>query len=264
MMTRQIIPGKHMRCFLLSVVIIFLGSILLHANPEERKKLKYDTSSVVKSEISPEKQKEYNEGKEWKYEDEKSVTTKSEPTVFDRLWNGFWEKVMESFENNNGSGVNPWAIFWILIFVALVVLVIMKMTNSGISTLFSGKARASEKTDATLEDVDIHAINYEQQIADALTKNDYRLAVRLWFLRTLKSLSDKELVNWRIDKTNSDYFYELSGTAYQQEFGEISNVYDYIWYGEFPVDQSSYSKAEEKFRDLFGKIKPKKSKETKL
>ncbi len=246
-----------MRCFLLSVVIIFLGSLMLHANPEERKKLKYDTSSIVMREVSIEKQKQYSESEEWKYEDEKSSATKSEPTVFDRLWDGFWQKMFESFEGN-GSGFNPWTILWILIFVGLVVLVIMKMTNSGVSTLFSGKARDSEKTDATLEDVDIHAINYERQIADALAKNDYRLAVRLWFLRTLKSLSDKELVQWKMDKTNSDYFYELGGTAYQKEFGEISNVYDYIWYGEFPLDQNSYSTAEEKFHGLFGKIKPKK------
>lgn len=254
-MTKQIIPGKPIRCFLLSVVILFLGCFALHANPESKKKLRYDSATIIKREASPDKQKEYSENETWRYDRDKTET-KSEPSVFDRMWTGFWEKVMESFQDgNHDRGFNPWTILWILILVTIVVLVILKVTGTGVSTLFSGKSRDAEKTDATLEDVDIHAIDYEKQIADAITKNDYRLAVRLWFLRTLKTFSDKELLSWKIDKTNSDYFYELSNTGYQKEFGEVSNVYDYIWYGEFPVDQLSYSKAEEKFKDLFGKIK---------
>ena len=91
-----------------------------------------------------------------------------------------------------------------------------------------------------MEDVDIHNIDYEQQIREAISNKDFRLAVRLWFLRTLKSFSDKELVQWKIDKTNSDYYYELSGSKYQKDFGDVSKSYDYIWYGEFPVDEISY------------------------
>jgi hypothetical protein len=256
MTMKRIIPGRHFRRFLLSVVILVLGSFSLRAGPETKRTLRFDTSSVVVREASPDKQKEYNEDEVWRYDRDKTET-KEEPSVFDRMWNGFWEKVMDSLsgESSKSSGVNPWTILWILILVAIIVLVILKVTNTGINTLFTGRARKAEKTDATLEDVDIHAIDYENEIRDAVTKGDHRLAVRLWFLRTLKTFSDKELLTWKIDKTNSDYYYELSGTDYQKEFGEVSNVYDYIWYGEFPVDESSYSKAEEKFRGLFGKIK---------
>ncbi len=34
----------------------------------------------------------------------------------------------------------------------------------------------------------------------------------------------------------------------------MSKVYDYIWYGEFPVDESSYKNAEEKFSMLYKDI----------
>lgn len=247
--------GNNFRRFLLSVVIVLLGSFSLRAGPDTKRTLRFDTASIVVREASPDKQRAYSEDEVWRY-DRDQVETKDEPNVFDRMWNGFWEKVMEGFmSSGSGDGFNPWTILWILIFVAIIVLVILKVTNTGISTLFTGRARKTEKTDATLEDVDIHAIDYESEIRDAIAKGDHRLAVRLWFLRTLKAFSDKELLAWKIDKTNSDYYYELSGTAYQKEFGEVSNVYDYIWYGEFPVDESSYSRAEEKFRGLFGKIK---------
>jgi hypothetical protein len=257
MTMKRIIPGKHIRCFWLSMILLIIGGLTLHAIPETRRGLKYDREPIVERKIAPDKQEEYNEDETWKYDRDKKET-KSEPTVFDRMWNGFWDKVKDSFQGgNHESSFNPWTILWILILVAIIVLVILKLTNTGVSTLFSGRSRTAETADATLEDVDIHAIDYERQISEALAKGDYRLGVRLWFLRTLKTFSDKELVHWKIDKTNSDYYYELSDTVYQKEFGEVSNVYDYIWYGEFPVDENSYTKAEDKFRTLYKKIEKK-------
>jgi hypothetical protein len=243
---------KHLR-FLLTVIFI-CGSFTLFAKPEVPKTLPRDSSSIKSREPSNSTKENYYGDETWRYDRDK-VKTKEEPNVFDRMWNAFWDKVTNSlFRDNHDRSFNPWTILWILILVTIVVLVILKVTNSGVSTIFSGKTRKAENVNATLEDVDIHAINYEQQILAAISNKDFRLAVRLWFLRTLKSFSDKELVRWQIDKTNSDYYYELSGTNYQKDFGDVSKVYDYIWYGEFPVDESSYKTAEEKFSGLFSKI----------
>jgi hypothetical protein len=252
MMTKRIIPGKR-SFFLLLAAVFMTAGMFLHAGPEEPHKIKYDTASITKREASPDKQKDY-EGEDWRYGRDKSAK-KSEPTVFDRMWDAFWQRVLDSFTNDDHErSFNPWSILWILILVTIVVLVILKVTDTGLSTIFSGKSKKNTDPDATLEDVDIHGIDYEKQIGQAIDNRDYRLAIRLWFLRTLKTFSDKELLSWKIDKTNSDYYYELSGTNFQQEFGEVSKVYDYIWYGEFPVDEISYSKAEDKFKTLNGKI----------
>lgn len=238
---------------MLLLAVFLAGGMRLHAGPEEPKRISYDTAAMARREASPDKQKDY-EDDEWRYDRDKTAG-KSEPTVFDRMWNGFWDKVIKSFMNDDHSrSFNPWSIVWILILAAIVVLVILKVTDSGISTIFSGKTKKYESADATLEDVNIHAIDYEKQIQLARANHDFRLAVRLWFLRTLKAFSDKELLSWKIDKTNSDYYYELSGTSFQRDFGEVSKVYDYIWYGEFPVDENAYSKAEDKFKMLNGKI----------
>ena len=43
-------------------------------------------------------------------------------------------------------GLLPWTILWILILVAIIVLVILKVTNTGVSTLFTGRARKAEIT----------------------------------------------------------------------------------------------------------------------
>ncbi len=240
--------------FLITAAFIFCGVISVSAKPESKKQHLFKDSSYVQlKQPSQSAQDSYYSDDYWRYQrDKKNV--KQEPDVFDRLWNSFWEKLLNSVQSRKDGSFNPWNILWIVLFVTLVVLVILRLTSSGVSSVFSGKRKDVEETDATLEDVDIHGINYEEQIRSAIARNDYRLAIRLWFLRTLKSFSDKELVNWKIDKTNSDYYYELSGTNYQQEFGDVSKLYDYIWYGEFPVDENSYRKAEEKFHELNKKL----------
>lgn len=255
MMMAWNLPGKLLR-WLLPVLFLFAGSSFAVAAPEQ-KVLHADSSAVQQNEPSKSKQEEYYKDDYWTYNRDRDKNKKEEKNVFDRMWDSLMESIWGSLsgsENNKGSGWNFWTILVLLIFIGLIVFAILKLTNTGVNSLFSGKRKDSESTDATLEDVDIHALDYEEMIGSALKAKDYRLAVRLWFLRTLKKLSDKEKLTWKLDKTNSDYYYELSGSGLQEEFGKISFVYDYIWYGEFPVDEQSYREAEEQFKHFTSTI----------
>src|SRR5262249_25360738 len=122
----------------------------------------------------------------WKYGQDKKGP--EEESAFDRLWNGFWERLGNSFHSGeDGKGMNGWTVLLMIVLAGLLVFAILSATRSGISTIFSGKSRAKEKTESLLEDVDIHGIDFEREISNALAGRDYRLAVRLWFLRTLKA-----------------------------------------------------------------------------
>jgi len=250
-MTKPALHTKRLVRVLLITAFLLSGVGKLFAAPQ--KTLAKDSVSIPLRQPAKDKADDYYNDDFWKYGQDKAP---EEESAFDRLWNGFWDRIGDSLrsDDSSGKGMNGWTVLLIVILAGLLVFAILSATRSGISSVFSGKSRAKEKVEATLEDVDIHEIDFEKEIASALRSGDYRLAVRLWFLRTLKAFSDKELVRWQIDKTNSDYYYELSGTSYQTEFGEVSNVYDYIWYGEFPVNETMYRNAEEKFRGLNSKI----------
>lgn len=236
----------------LLVVILLLNASFLFAQSDSKSKIKHDSAAVQLREPQKEKQEEIYKDEYWRYDRDKTLT-KEEPNVFDRMWNSFMESLFNNMSSDKG-GSNFWNFFWIAVLVILIVFVILRVTKTGTSSLFAGKKKKAEKIDATLEDVDIHAIDYDQMIADAERKRDYRLAIRLWFLRTLKVLSDKELVHWKMDKTNSDYYYDLNGSDYQKEFGDVSFIYDYIWYGEKPVDENAFQIAQNQFRAFHTKI----------
>lgn len=90
----------------------------------------------------------------------------------------------------------------------------------------------------------------QQLIATALTQKDYRLAVRYYYMYMLQLMSEKELIVWELQKTNEDYTQELKQQELMMPFAAITRLYNYFWYGEFPIDESKFKKAEIKFLSL--------------
>lgn len=98
-----------------------------------------------------------------------------------------------------------------------------------------------------------HIIKHEdidQLIRDALNEKNYRLAIRYYYLLILRQMSEKELIKWEMQKTNDDYINELKKEELKRRFSHITWLYDYIWYGDFPIDEVKYLKAENKFTSL--------------
>jgi len=66
----------------------------------------------------------------------------------------------------------------------------------------------------------------------------------------LKSLSDKNTIEWDIEKTNSDYIREIKDNKLKQDFQFLSYIFEYSWYGEFELNDNDFSKAEAAFLKL--------------
>ena len=63
----------------------------------------------------------------------------------------------------------------------------------------------------------------------------------------LKKLAANEIIVWDLEKTNSDYLYEIKNQASKDEFEYLSYLYNHIWYGEFDIDQETFDKAKTAF-----------------
>lgn len=98
----------------------------------------------------------------------------------------------------------------------------------------------------------IHEINFPESIAKFEREGDYRSAVRYQFLFVLKKLSDKKSINWNPEKTNKDYVTELKAPHLKNEFSNLSYIFEYVWYGEFSIDEQSY----QKFKAQYQAFKP--------
>lgn len=93
----------------------------------------------------------------------------------------------------------------------------------------------------------IHEINFSESIEKFERQKDYRSAVRYQFLLVLKKLADKKLITWNPEKTNKDYLSELKTKELKMGFKELAYIFDYVWYGEFEVNEENYNTFKQKF-----------------
>ncbi len=130
-------------------------------------------------------------------------------------------------------------ILWSVV-IASVIVVIRLLRRSSIS----GLTRATPKSTAfSFNDIteDLHSINYSERISEALSQNDYRMAIRWHYLELLFQLDKQQLIHFAPHKTNIDYRYELKDKGTQRGFYEASRIYDYVWYGQFVLNETDYS-----------------------
>jgi hypothetical protein len=137
--------------------------------------------------------------------------------------------------------------------VAGIVFAIFKMIGVDLSFLFRRKSKAVPiPYSESLEN--IHDINFDGAIEEAISKHNYRLAVRLLYLKCLKQLSDASLIKWQPEKTNNSYLNELADADQKAVFGSLTRRFEYVWYGEFPIDEQAFSRINLQFQEFKSKI----------
>jgi len=207
--------------------------------------LRFDTSKVAIHSFNADSLDKYHNSPDFTYDaDAKKVGL----TWWERLWKWFWDLIDKLFGNSVAAtptlGIFKYVV-WALA-LGLVVFIIIKLTGTNI---FSRKSTEIEiPYSESLEN--IHEITFDEEIEKALSNRNYRLAVRLLYLRTLKQLSDAQLISWQLEKTNSAYLNELQDQAQKQSFGILTRQFEYVWYGDFPVDGQSYQNINTLFHDF--------------
>lgn len=129
-------------------------------------------------------------------------------------------------------------------------LVIYLLIRSEFSAFFQRKQSASTTIDFDEIEENIGQMNFDALIAQALAAGNLRRAVRLRYLYLLRTMSERNLIEWRIDKTNSDYLYELRQPELRPGFTNLTRVFDYVWYGGFQIERGHYDRISRDFDDF--------------
>lgn len=213
------------------------------ANDPLKVKLVNDSSKIQERKLNVEEQDKLLENKDYKY-DRVGPTPKS---PWERFKEWFWRSVDDIFSSNGGK--IGFGIFKYALIIAVIVIIIFLLLKNDIRALFYGKS-ASVQIDFSEFEEDIHKINFDKLIDEAISKKDFRKAIRLHFLKLLKELTDNNLITWQIDKTNNDYSIELANSKYSSKFKELALLYEYIWYGDFQLDETNFIATISKFKDF--------------
>ena len=172
-------------------------------------------------------------------------------SFWDRFWLWVWQLLGRTLENEGTSTALMY--FAIAIGIAVVVFVILKLTGMDLMQILTGKSASVEVPySESLEN--IHEINFDQSIQQAVSSGNFRLAVRLHYLKTLKKLSDSGFIDWQLNKTNSVYINEIKHPENRAEFFALTQQFEFIWYGEFFLEGSRFQQVENSFKNFMNRI----------
>lgn len=103
-------------------------------------------------------------------------------------------------------------------------------------------------SEVELEEVeDIEEIDAETGYTDAITNGDYRLALRMQFIKALQALSAKEIILWKPDKTNRHYINETRGNNIHPTFRSLAQTYEWVWYGNSAIGKETFDQLNPQF-----------------
>ena len=204
-----------------------------------------DSESVIK--------RTFVKGFQKKYTDKAFVYQFKTPEK--NAWDRFKEWLAHIFKNifrftNNQTSLNFVEILLktiaILIVVFVIYLLVKALMNKEGQWIF-GKASDKKLIHYTEIERKLQLKDFEDLIRNTLTNGEKRLTIRYYYLWLLKKMAHQQWIEWDIEKTNSDYLYELQTQSRKDDFAYLSYLYNYIWYGEFDLDQTTFEKAKAAF-----------------
>ena len=211
-----------------------------------------DTSVIQLKHFDQAALDQFRKEAEFDYRDREGA---GEPSFFEKFRDWLTHKLFGWMKYARLDGT--WAGFFLTLleyvfFAALFGLLLFVITKAMGIDLTGIFRRTAKRVDVPFTEwpEDIHVINFDDELERALSKNNYRLAVRLLYLGSLRQLSDRQLIHWQIDKTNAAYVNELEDPSRKQAFGLITRQFEYVWYGNFNIDQDAFAHIRRLFHDF--------------
>lgn len=202
------------------------------------------SSSVDVRQFDGQKLDDYRSDNNFQYE----LAKPEEEGFLARLWN----RIQNWFLRILGSGTAStiWDIAWRVGVVVVFVYFIIKLFGVEVTTLF--KPNKVKTLDYEVNEEQLDNINFEVEIAKALSEKQWRFAIRLIYLNALKLMGDSGLLKVKKGKTNRDYLYEISGKGVEKDFERLSFIFDYTWYGHFDANDAIAEEAQGHFSRIQG------------
>ena len=203
----------------------------------------HDTMHVTVRHFAPEKLRAYRSDPAFQYE----VASEPASSAWDYFWTWIWDKI-DKIMHMPGGAVT---VKTILVAGATVLLVIFVTKLAGMNRVgLFGKKNLGGTLEYTTSEENIFAINFNEALQAALEQKNFRMAIRLLYLQSLKKLADRQMIEWKVNKTNSTYVEELTELQQQRVFSHLTSQFETHWYGNQPVQEYDFYPLQQEFEQF--------------
>ena len=145
---------------------------------------------------------------------------------------------------NNGLFNSPFGILFLVVALGLFVFIVFKLFLS--NSYFFSRNRRNVSSDILVSPGDSDT-DLDSLLLNAIKNGNFRLAVRYLYLQSIELLAEKNYIEINSNKTNNEYVSELRKHRFANEFASLTLQYEYVWYGEYPLEAKLF----ERIRDGF-------------
>jgi hypothetical protein len=124
---------------------------------------------------------------------------------------------------------------YLLIALALLFTLYKIIVDNKIYLFYRSPKKNQEAGETALE---LQQEDFDARINEAMSLKDYRLAIRWMYLKTLQLLDRNGLIQFHPQTTNYEYLLQLKNHSLNKDFSLLTHAYDYVWYGQFEVNQA--------------------------
>ncbi len=172
---------------------------------------------------------------------------------------GIWELLkdwIESLLKKYGFDHEPQTVqtfteivVWVFVGVALLITSVFLFRNKHFVRLFR---RSDPRSDEAIEFLSYTGSNsnLEAELQQAEQEANYPLALRFLYIRCLRILEDAMLIDYKKDKTNSEYLHELRLKTQYPYVEQLTYWFERVHYGEYQIDEQSYSACKALFSQM--------------
>ncbi len=214
------------------LIIIFCLSANVNSNAQETNSISQSKYQELQKELNLDKTKSTLVLKE-------KFLNKKTPRTPKYSSNNFSNTILQNLINILG---------YLAIFIAVITVLIF----------FFNKIKLKEKFDISPSDddfiEDIDAVDVMSGLKLALSQRDYRMAIRMKFIELLQLLQAREYIDWKSDKTNRDYVYEITNKGFRKTFKSLANTYEFIWYGNTKVSEADFLRIDPQFNSFMMEV----------
>jgi hypothetical protein len=211
-----------------------------------------DSSNIIPIQFNPNFKEKYKSS-EFQYE-----VKVEEKGLWDRFleWLAYWFRKLFGLSDGISSDMANITMKIVATLIVLyVIYMIVKLVLNKEGQWIFGKSTTKKVVSYHDIERNLKNIDFEKLIKDTIRTGDKRLAIRYYYLWLLKKMSEKSIIDWNPEKTNSDYLYEIKNEELKFNFSYVSYLYNYIWYGEFDIDNTTFDKAKVTFETTIKSIK---------
>ena len=221
------------RLKILSLVLLCVYSIYCKASHFDYPDNQADSAnSVIQGQFRQELIDAFKEDSSFNYE----LPPGSRPGLLKLIFSKFFEWLLLIF----GNEFFAWLVVVALVIVGVIGLIFALYGLFGIGKTVPIYAKEVDKLLYTVKEENIHEIDFQEEIDNAVSIKEFKKAVRLVYLYGLRILSDRQIIEWSPSKTNHEYLYEIPSENHKNQFSRLCYFFEYVWYGDFKAGRAEF------------------------